>query len=88
MLLLFLAMFMLTKHNAMAQNIDPKCAAFCVLRCQKRPICPSLCLVKCAITTITYESVDTEAANRVCNVGCSLGHIFKFLINYGTFSSY
>ncbi|KAK6777592.1 hypothetical protein RDI58_024310 [Solanum bulbocastanum] len=56
-------MFVLTKHNAMALNIDPKCAAFCVLRFPKKPICLCLCLVKYAITTITYESVDTEAAN-------------------------
>ncbi|XP_006367716.1 uncharacterized protein [Solanum tuberosum] len=82
LLLLFLAMFVLTEHNAMAQDIDPKCAAFCVIRCNTRPICLSRCLAKCYITTITYESVDTEPANRGCNVGCSLGHCFKFLINY------
>lgn len=86
MLLLFLAMFVLIEHNAMAvQNINPICAALCVVKCNTKPICLTLCLAKCSITKITYEeSVDTEPTNHVCNVGCSLGHCFKFLVNYGT----
>ncbi|TMW93558.1 hypothetical protein EJD97_011492 [Solanum chilense] len=84
MLLLFLAMFVLIEHNAMAvQNINPICAALCVVKCNTKPICLTLCLAKCSITKITYEeSVDTEPTNHVCNVGCSLGHCFKFLVNY------
>ncbi|XP_059302738.1 uncharacterized protein LOC132054782 [Lycium ferocissimum] len=81
---LFLAMLVFLGHNAMAQQRDPVCAAFCVLRCQKRPVCLTRCLAGCIISANIDESVDTvaETRNRVCNVGCSLGHCSKFLVQY------
>ncbi|KAM3287272.1 hypothetical protein P3S67_020702 [Capsicum chacoense] len=84
-MVLFLAMLVFTEHNAMADERDAVCLALCILRCQKRPVCLTRRLASCAIIGNTNESVDTEAANQnhVCNVGCSLGHCSKFLVQYG-----
>ncbi|KAM3324197.1 protein TAP1 [Capsicum chacoense] len=82
-MVLFLAMLVLTEHNAMAQDDRSAiCAALCAAKCLKRPICLTLCLAGCFATTNTDESVDTEIAtrNHVCNIGCSIGHCSKFLV--------
>ncbi|KAM3204308.1 hypothetical protein P3L10_027717 [Capsicum annuum] len=82
--MLFLATLVFTEHNAMAEERDALCVALCTLRCQKRPVFLTRCLACCAVIGNTCELVDTEATrlNHVCNVGCSLGHGSKFLIQY------
>ncbi|KAM3343243.1 protein TAP1 [Capsicum galapagoense] len=84
-MVLFLAMLVLTEHNAMAQEkLDPICMAKCVLKCGKKPWCLTKCIAGCVLITNTDESVDIEVAtrNHVCNIGCSFGHCSKFLVQY------
>ncbi|XP_016473943.2 uncharacterized protein LOC107795773 [Nicotiana tabacum] len=83
--LLFVAMLLMS-IDSMAQQRDPVCAALCAIRCGTRPVCLARCLAGCFIasndTLDESHSTSVEARNRVCNVGCSLGHCSQFLFQY------
>ncbi|KAL3355927.1 hypothetical protein AABB24_016873 [Solanum stoloniferum] len=82
---LFVAMVLFTnENNAETVGDYTKCLYDCVRHCydvEKDPIiCPMPCPFKCMGTqSQSHDRAQTQS--RVCNVGCSLGHCYKFLIN-------
>lgn len=84
-LVLFLAMLLLTDQNN-AETVGDY--GTCVLDCFKscgyyNILCCSNCPINCAISEIVNTTDKGQTRNHVCNVGCSLGHCYKFLIKYG-----
>ncbi|OIT20959.1 PREDICTED: uncharacterized protein LOC109219507 [Nicotiana attenuata] len=83
---LFVAMLLMSIGHSMAQKRDPICVALCGITCGTRPLCLARCLARCFIasndTLDESHSTSVEASNRVCNVGCSLGHCSEFLFQY------
>ncbi|WMV48979.1 hypothetical protein MTR67_042364 [Solanum verrucosum] len=76
-LVLFFAMLLFTNENngEMIKGEDGECLARCIAGCLLNPICTTLvCPGYCS------EKVQTQN-NRICNVGCSFGHCYKYLIN-------
>ena len=71
---LVLFLVMLTQHHAMG---DYWCDVACAGQCWGDPVCVHNCME--ALCPNTEQSLDTTR-NTICNVGCSLGHCYKFII--------
>ncbi|XP_006364087.1 uncharacterized protein [Solanum tuberosum] len=75
---LFFAMLLFTNENngEMIKREDGECLSLCIAGCFLNPICSTIiCPDYCS-----QRDVQTRN-NRICNVGCSFGHCYKYLIN-------
>uniref|UniRef100_A0A0V0IS39 Putative ovule protein n=1 Tax=Solanum chacoense TaxID=4108 RepID=A0A0V0IS39_SOLCH len=54
-----------------------ECAEKCFASCGADKHCKSACAIACSYGTTHNVQIQT----RECNIGCSLGHCYKFLIN-------
>ncbi|WMV48984.1 hypothetical protein MTR67_042369 [Solanum verrucosum] len=79
---LFLAMLLFTNDNNGESTVGDY--ALCLGKCFTDRGCflSLTCQAGCALFCATGESVNkVKIQTRVCNVGCSLGYCYKFLIN-------
>ncbi|WMV48981.1 hypothetical protein MTR67_042366 [Solanum verrucosum] len=74
---LLVAMLLFTKNNGEIVGGVKECLEECMPSCGEEKHCKSACAVLCAFSA-TY---NVEIQTRECNIGCSLGHCYKFLIN-------
>ncbi|WMV48980.1 hypothetical protein MTR67_042365 [Solanum verrucosum] len=73
---LFVAMVLFTnENNAETVGDFNKCLGDCLRHCYEVEKDPIFCPMPCP----SHDRAQTQS--RVCNVGCSLGHCYKFLIN-------
>ncbi|KAM3343434.1 hypothetical protein P3S68_025523 [Capsicum galapagoense] len=76
-LVLFLAMLLFTANTGDAEDCWTKCWNECSLS----PTCYGACLISCAITGESLDTTDKVGTQKqVYNLGCSLGHYYKFLV--------
>ncbi|KAM3287149.1 hypothetical protein P3S67_020579 [Capsicum chacoense] len=78
-LVLVLAMLLFTADAGPSEAVK-KCLRDCNSTCKYRSQiqCDVYCSLKCGRRLDTTDEVETQ--KHVCNVGCSLGHCYKFLI--------
>ncbi|KAL3325669.1 hypothetical protein AABB24_036750 [Solanum stoloniferum] len=78
---LFVAMVLFTNENnaetsEMVGDVK-ECLEECFAKCHENTHCKSACAIACAY----FPTHNVQIQTRKCNVGCSLGHCYKFLIN-------
>ncbi|XP_016544748.1 uncharacterized protein LOC107844941 [Capsicum annuum] len=78
-LVLVLATLLFTA-DAFPSDAAEKCFLNCSSTCKykSKMRCDVYCSLKCGFRLDTTDEVETQ--KHVCNVGCSLGHCYKFLI--------